>query len=567
MSRSAGTGGAGTVSAVTGGEWRHQVNNGAQQHQQQQQSPARSIHAQQQYYAPAPGSGAGNGNSVAVSVVGHPAFHHHPEAGGPHALHVGLPAGVGVPTGSVPILSLVSPTLFAPTYAFLTQFSVPGRGVGGTVAGANGTGGGVGNGTINGVSGEGKSTGGQRGGERGGNDRDRERADLRGNHLAAHGRIPLHESSMPIEQQQQPRARLRKQAPTGLVVLATAPGAMPDNRDQVIARAREMERQRRLEGRTTCYTSEPVPEIHGVTVASPAADLVGQFKDISRRKLDGSSDEVDMMVGWGPAPPRGVVDADSCWPLPRVVGRRSSSGGDRSDTRSDRSDSGGGRTPTDDGNGTPTASLTGAVSSVARSDGDGWGVISSSVSPSPSSSSSCGEGSIRGSRGSRGGRRGSSCWGEGTICESAAICSASVSAMSGSATGSASGSASGDVDGDRSLSGEEPPWCEELASSIGVVTDLVLPSPMSRAGGFGPPRRGRGYMKESRWGVDVGGDDDDDEEEREMDAALERMYKIGREQLHRHDNKSAKARQRVTENWLASRTPQQRTEYRSRRQR
>lgn len=369
--------------------------------------------------------------------------------------------------------------------------------------------------------GEGKSTGGQRGGERGGNDRDRERADLRGNHLAAHGRIPLHESSMPIEQQQQPRARLRKQAPTGLVVLATAPGAMPDNRDQVIARAREMERQRRLEGRTTCYTSEPVPEIHGVTVASPAADLVGQFKDISRRKLDGSSDEVDMMVGWGPAPPRGVVDADSCWPLPRVVGRRSSSGGDRSDTRSDRSDSGGGRTPTDDGNGTPTASLTGAVSSVARSDGDGWGVISSSVSPSPSSSSSCGEGSIRGSRGSRGGRRGSSCWGEGTICESAAICSASVSAMSGSATGSASGSASGDVDGDRSLSGEEPPWCEELASSIGVVTDLVLPSPMSRAGGFGPPRRGRGYMKESRWGVDVGGDDDDDEEEREMDAALE----------------------------------------------
>lgn len=252
-----------------------------------------------------------------------------------------------------------------------------------------------------------------------------------GNGGVGHTRSRVQPSTLPSDNRPPPRNKAR-----GITVKATAPGWTPDNRAEVMGRVRAHERKRRLEGRVTC-NSESIPEIRVLSGAE-----VGRFGDFARRKVDGPDG------GWGA--PRGG------WP---VMGGKLCDG---------------------EGDGTPTASLTGAVSSAARSDA-GWGVISSSLSASSE----------------EGGEDGNS-W-DGSGC---------------SATASASGSATGD-------SLEHAPWSEELASSLGIVTNVVLPSHSAETG-FVPRGSGRGVA----WGWEAatwGGDDDeeDDEEEREMSAALE----------------------------------------------
>ncbi|CAN0566306.1 unnamed protein product [Ectocarpus sp. 12 AP-2014] len=99
---------------------------------------------------------------------------------------------------------------------------------------------------------------------------------------------------------------------------------------------------------------------------------------------------------------------------------------------------------------------------------------------------------------------------------------------------------------------EEARWAEELKSSVGVVTDLVLPC---------QDRHGAGV---DSVGISI---EEGDEDEREMAAALEAIYEKGREQLKRHAEVHGKeTQQRATDAWLASRTPQQQSDYRERTQ-
>ncbi|CBJ32305.1 hypothetical protein Esi_0327_0036 [Ectocarpus siliculosus] len=132
----------------------------------------------------------------------------------------------------------------------------------------------------------------------------------------------------------------------------------------------------------------------------------------------------------------------------------------------------------------------------------------------------------------------------------------SVCGVSESGSSSSSMAVSTDEQGEEGQ--EEARWAEELKSSVGVVTDLVLPC----QGRDGAGVDGVGIAIEEGGEEEEGGED-----EREMAAALEAIYEKGREQLKRHAEVHGKeARQRATDAWLASRTPQQQSDYRERTQ-
>lgn len=387
-----------------------------------------------------------------MSVISHPAFHHHPDAA--HALHLGLPPGV-------PILSLV-PGLFTPAYAFLAHVPMPRRSAGGNsngvVAGAaNGTGG---SGSAGGAGG---ANGGGAGGGGGGNGADRVSNGGVGNGEALAGgaaigggglvgglgggngvggsgesggsvapggtgdngpllgRVRVQASSLPSE----PRVFPRKSQE--LVAPAYPSGSIADNREEVMAGASVLERRRRAEGRTTC-SAKMVPEIREPECA---VDHMG-YRDLPRGKFD--EEEAFM---------RGVRGG---WHL---LERENEA--------------------------IPPAGLAGGISNASRSD-NGWTPTPSSLTSSPVAA------------GMNGG------WEEGD-------------STTDSATGSINGSMVGDA-----CRVEEAPWSVDLASSVGVVTDLVLPC-HSAAMGCGSIGQG--------WDGAMWEDDDDDEEEREMDAALE----------------------------------------------
>lgn len=396
------------------------------------------------HFYPSPAAAAAaaaSGGGVALSVVGHPGFHHHPDTG--HALHLGFPPS------SVPILSLVSPALFAPAYAFLTHVPAMQRRAAGAasngVAVANGNGGGNGGGNAggsgadrvsNGVVGNGAAPGG--GPTGGGGLRAVGSGGVNGEGCVSsnggaghrdggsHSRARLQASTLPPE----PRPIPRK--PQGLSVLALPPGTIPDNRDEVMARASLWERRRRIEGRTTC-APDAIPEVRG----PGCVDAVG-FRDCGRRRAE---------------------EDEAAWRTPR---------------------GGWHLLPDGDCDTNPASSLTSGIPSSGRSD-PGWGLIPSSLTSSPVAACAGGN------------------WEEGE-------------SVTASVTDSAAGSVNGSATGDAGRV-EEPAWSSDLAGSVGVVTDLVLPS-HSAAMGF--CTRGVGW-EAATWG----GDEEEDEEEREIAKALE----------------------------------------------
>ena len=450
-----------------------------------------------QVYYPPPGSTAavvgGAGGIPAVSVLGHGGYQPHPESGG-HAMRLGLPPV------SVPIVSILSPTLFSP-YAVLTQIPVQRR-----VAVANGGGGGGGGGGSNGNSsvgapvaaggvaagangnanvagGTGRDVSGSRNGSGNGIGNGNGGGHGNGNGIgkgggmrSAHVRVRVHAPSLG------PDGLHMQRKPRGLVVMMVAPGSTPDNRTEVMARAPALEKKRRVEGRIACQAEAlPIPDIDDGSDGDIGVDF-GDFRARKREDEEGRS--------WGPREDTGPVlrGWDDC-----------------------------------DVEGASSGSCTGTISSVERADG-GWCGMSSSFS---SSSEDVGGWTEEGG---------------GSASGSGSVSAASVSASGSACGGGGSGTASTMSDGTEEEGGH---WPEDLKSSVGVVTDLVLPC----HAGYVGVKRGAGIGGGGSGGISCGtgsisssgsgsgsysgsspsfvgctwedGSEEDDEEEREMAAALE----------------------------------------------
>lgn len=448
---------------------------------------------------------AGPGGMASVQVLGH-AGYPIPDSAAP-AMQVALPSG------SVPILSIVTPTALFPPYAFFMQVPVhrrasnSGGGGGGAVNGhtVNGNGGGVpnGNGNANGnvhrvmggsgndgaastvsgvggsvasgaigvsnggggvpVAGGGPVSGGGGGPVTGGG----------GGSRTARVRVRMHG----------PNSHKLPPAPACMVVKAVARGTKCDNRVEVMARAPALEMKRRAGKRQLSWKIEQ-PRVISVLENSGLRDQRLREGGLQ----NGRSGDEDIGVDFGDF----GVDRHGREGEGRIKGEGDGSG-EKVDGWGPRSDTGPVLGGWDDCDAVCTASesCTGTISSMERPEG-GWCAQSCTLS-------SCSEET--------------GAWGDAD------------------GTGSSNESRSGSSRAESMISASdgadevEADWPTDLRNSIGIVTDLVLPyqNKMVENGrnittSVTPPRG----MGASNW--DSEGDEameDIDEEEREMLAALE----------------------------------------------